>query len=637
MVDPELLRRTNAQHKAAIRTLRRLRLALAASVAVPALLFAGAAWYDRAQLLRGLEDDARGAAAVLREHALKALETHELLVRQLDRRTQGMGWDEIRAASAALSAEMRAMHAGLPQVSALALTDAEGRQWAASLPLGPGGYVSVAHREFWSAQREADRGTFISRAYVGMTTQRSNFGISRRRTTSDGAFDGTVHVAVAASYFTGFWAEAARGQAGVAISLVRTDGEVLARFPEAAGALPRLPPQTSPLMLRLGQGLPGATYRSTSSIDGVERVFAYARAGDYPVVVGYGVPVASALAAWRQHLLALGAVCALAATALALAVLSAMRQARRLAAEQERRAAAEDTARQGQRLELLGQLAAGVAHDFANVAQAVQGGARLIEQNAGDPDRVRSLARMLDEAAGRGAALTRRMLDFARRDRGADGAGKDDAEPATDPAEAVSSVCQLLSRTLGAPHRLRCYMEAGGLPALVRGDRGELEAAVMNLAVNARDAMPGGGEVAVRAAPERVSGGAGRAGGAGRPPERLAPGLYARVSVSDTGVGLSPEALARAGEPFFTTKPRGRGTGLGLAMARGFAERAGGALAIETALGRGTTVTLWLPAAVAAAGGAPQPGGEWPPDGNVTRLRPASDRNPPPPPASAAT
>lgn len=619
MVDPDSPGRTSPHHGAADGALRRLRLTLAASVAVPALLFAGAAWYDRAQLLRGAEDDARRVAAVLREHALKAVETHELLVRQLDRRTLGMGWDEIRAASAALSAEMRAMHAGLPQVSALALTDAEGRQWAASLPLGPDGYVSVAHREFWSAQREADRGTFISRAYTGLTTRRSNFGISRRRTAPDGAFEGTVHVAVATSYFADFWAEAARGRAGVAITLVRTDGEVLARFPDTAGPLPRLPPQTSPLMRQLGEGLPEATYRATSSIDGTERVYAYARVGNHPLVVGYGVPVDSVLSVWRQHLLALGGVCALAAAALSLAVLSAMRQARRLAEEQARRAAVEDAAREGQRLELLGQLAAGVAHDFGNVVQAVQGGARLIERNAGDPDRVRSLARMLGEAAERGAALTRRMLDFARRGPGAEGGGgQDGAEDATDPAAAVSSVCQLLSRTLGSGHRLRCEVEAEGMPALVRGDRGGLEAAVMNLAVNARDAMPGGGEVVVRAAPERL------AGGAGRPAAGLAPGLYVRVSVADTGVGLPPEVLARAGEPFFTTKPRGRGTGLGLAGARGFAERAGGALRIESAVGRGTTVTLWLPAVASAGEGPSRPEGEWPPGGNVTPLRPAS-------------
>ena len=141
-------------------------------------MFVGAAWFDHHWLLTQEAEDVQRTVAVLREHALKAIETQELLLRQLDLRTMKMSWDEIRARAAALSDEMRAMHTDLPQVSALGLSDADGKQWASSVPLPAIGYFSVTNREFWLAQQEADQGTFISRSYIGNQTKRFNFGIS---------------------------------------------------------------------------------------------------------------------------------------------------------------------------------------------------------------------------------------------------------------------------------------------------------------------------------------------------------------------------------------------------------------------------------------------------------------------------
>ncbi|CAH2602804.1 Histidine kinase [Rhodovastum atsumiense] len=562
-----------------------LRWALLACVGVPLLLFAGAAWFDRDRLLDQAHENTQRTTAMLREHALKAIETSDLLVRQLDLRTRAMSWEEIRAQSGLLSVEMQAMHASLPQISALALSDAQGRQWAVSVPLGTGsnGYNLVTGREFWSAQQDADRGTFISRAFIGNQTKRRNFGISRRRAAPDDSFNGTVHAAVGVAYFTDFWKEAVGGNAGASVTLVRDDGEILARHPEPASPLPRLAAPDSSLMRHLATQSQAGVYRARSSIDGTDRIHAYARLGRYPLVVVHGTAVATVQATWMQHVVVLGSVCALAAFALAFLVLLAMRQNRHLTREQAHRAAAETSARQSQRMELLGQLTAGVAHDVSNVVQAVIAGAELIEKSQ-DPERMRSLARMVCQAGERGQVLTRRMLDFARRD-GADG---DDGTAVTDPAEAVGGISELMSRTLGQAHRLRCEIERQGLPTLVRGGRGGLEVGLMNLAANARDAMPAGGEIVIRLAPERV---------AGRHPARLVPGLYVRVSVADTGEGMPPKVLARAGEAFFTTKPRGKGTGLGLSSVRGFAESAGGALRIESEPGRGTTVTFWLPAA----------------------------------------
>ncbi len=248
---------------------------------------------------------------------------------------------------------------------------------------------------------------------------------------------------------------------------------------------------------------------------------------------------------------------------------------------------AQARAAQAQRMEALGQLAGGVAHDFNNVLQAVAGGARLIEARNEDPERVSRLARMIAEAARRGASVTRRLLAFSRR--------ADLRAEAVDVATLFEDMREILSHTLGTGIEVRVQVPASLSPLLA--DKGQLETVLVNLAANARDAMHGAGVITLSGIFEDVPRGA--RGPAH--PAALKAGTYLRLSVSDTGVGMDAATLARAVEPFFTTKPLGKGTGLGLAMARGFAEQSGGALAIESSPGRGTTIRLWLPAAAADA------------------------------------
>lgn len=264
---------------------------------------------------------------------------------------------------------------------------------------------------------------------------------------------------------------------------------------------------------------------------------------------------------------------------------------RALAAEVAERAAAQERLRQAQKMEALGQLAGGVAHDFNNASAAVLAGIALLEKRHGaalaaaGSGALRLLAGLRD-GAERGAAVSRRLLGFSRLEKlkAAD----------LDPAELLGGMRDLLANALGPGIRVLADAPAG-LPAL-RADRRQLETVLINLATNARDAMPpGGGEVAFSAAPEAV------AEGGALHPAGLRPGRYVRLRVADSGAGMDAATLARATEPFFTTKPQDRGTGLGLAMADGFAAQSGGALRIESEPGRGTTVTLWLPQAERAA------------------------------------
>ena len=241
---------------------------------------------------------------------------------------------------------------------------------------------------------------------------------------------------------------------------------------------------------------------------------------------------------------------------------------------------AQARAAHAQRMQALGQLAGGIAHDFNNILQAVQSGAALIEHRAADPANVKNFARTLIAAAERGAAITRRLLAFARR-------GDLRAER-IDPAGLLDSLRDVLAQTLGSPITVR--VETGSQLPAVMADRGQLETVLVNLATNARDAMPGGGTLTLAAAAEEVPAAPGH-------PAGLQPGEYVRLAVTDTGTGMDRTTLDHALEPFFTTKSQDKGTGLGLSMAKGFAEQSGGTLAIESAPGRGTTVTLWLPVA----------------------------------------
>jgi len=259
----------------------------------------------------------------------------------------------------------------------------------------------------------------------------------------------------------------------------------------------------------------------------------------------------------------------------------------RLGEEARERGRAEARLAQAQRMEALGQLAGGVAHDFNNVLQAVIGGLGLIRRRPGDAEAVERLARMAGDAAQRGASITGRLLAFARR-------GALRAEPVP-PLPLLEALREMLAHTLGVGIAMRVAADPD-LPMLL-ADKAQLETVLVNLAVNARDAMPDGGTLLLAVAPEAVL-------DAEAHPAGLAPGGYLRLSVSDTGTGMGAATLARASEPFFTTKPPGQGTGLGLAMARGFAHQSGGGLLIESAPGRGTTVALWFPeaAGVPAAG-----------------------------------
>ncbi|MBB3771729.1 PAS domain S-box-containing protein [Angulomicrobium tetraedrale] len=249
---------------------------------------------------------------------------------------------------------------------------------------------------------------------------------------------------------------------------------------------------------------------------------------------------------------------------------------------------AEEALRQAQKLEAVGQLTGGIAHDFNNLLAVVMGNLELVRKRAPNEPRLMTLIDNTLQAAQRGAALTQRMLAFARRQ---------DLKPQpVDVPELVMGMAELLRRSIGPSVRIETRFPLG-LPQ-ARVDANQLELALLNLAVNARDAMTDGGMIVIGAREETVPAQADEL-----EPGALRPGRYFCLSISDTGAGMDAVTLARAAEPFFTTKGVGKGTGLGLAMVHGLAAQSGGALILASEPGQGTIASIYLPIAEPSARG----------------------------------
>jgi signal transduction histidine kinase/ActR/RegA family two-component response regulator len=238
---------------------------------------------------------------------------------------------------------------------------------------------------------------------------------------------------------------------------------------------------------------------------------------------------------------------------------------------------------EAQKMDTIGRLTGGVAHDFNNLLMAVLGSLTLLEKRLPEDPQCLRLLKNATQGAQRGAALTQRLLAFSRRQ---------ELKPeSVNFAELVNGMGELLKRALGLGIEFRRQFPDDLPPVLV--DANQLELALLNVALNARDAMPAGGRLIVSAVPETR--------GAADADLKLPPGAYVRISIRDTGVGMDQATLAKATDPFFTTKGPGKGTGLGLSMVHGLAAQSGGELKIHSEPDVGTTVELWLPRAQTTA------------------------------------
>src|SRR3979490_1521716 len=250
-----------------------------------------------------------------------------------------------------------------------------------------------------------------------------------------------------------------------------------------------------------------------------------------------------------------------------------------LMAEVAAREKAQEQLLQAQKMESVGQLTGGIAHDFNNLLMAIMGNLEILRKRLPEDPSIRRLIDGARQGAQRGASRTQRRLAFARQ--------QDLRTTSADLGTLVRGMQELLRRSLGPNNELPLYVEPHLPPAEV--DAHQVELAILNLAINARDAMPDGGVIQLRVDQKQVTAGL----------ERRQPGKYLRIQVPDPGVGMDQATLRKAIEPFFSTKPLGKGTGLGLSMTHGLAVQLGGALQLSSTVGKGTTATPLLPVASA--------------------------------------
>ena len=246
----------------------------------------------------------------------------------------------------------------------------------------------------------------------------------------------------------------------------------------------------------------------------------------------------------------------------------------------------EESLRQAQKMEAVGQLTGGMAHDFNNLLAIILGNLELLAEQFQDP----AMGNLVQEAlvaVERGASLTHRLLAFSRR--------QSLRSKRTDLNQLVAGMSDLLRRSLGETIALRTYLAENLLPTVI--DPGQFEAALLNLVVNARDAMPLGGQLTIETANYWLHEDA-----AHTRLDKMEPGQYVMLAVGDTGSGMAPDVQRHAFEPFFTTKEVGQGSGLGLSMVYGLVKQSGGFIHLDSEVGQGTTLRLYLPAAGADAG-----------------------------------
>jgi signal transduction histidine kinase/CheY-like chemotaxis protein len=573
---------TDRSPETSVGVLGALRAQLILSLLLPALMLGGIAWHEREQVIAAADHRVETTAAALGEHALKVLETDDLIMGRVLDFVKEMSWDEI-GATPKVHDFLVSISAHLSQVDSVFLIDPAGRMVASSrsFPVAP---YSVADRDYFTAARNGPNATFVSAPYRGRMTGLITFSLSRPRLTGAGSFDGLVGVTVSPPYFESFYRAVADDRDSATASLIREDGTVLLRYP-ATGEIPPPVRPDGKMAAIIAAGAQTGLWESTSPTDAEVRLNASRRLPGRPILVRYGIDKSSALDEWRTHLDIYAALAGLMSLILILTTYGALRRVEseqrataRLTAETDRRRQAEDALRQAQKIEALGRLTGGIAHDFNNLLTVISGNLELIEARPDLEESTRRRLGSIRKAAENGAALVRRLLSFSRR--------QPLQTQLVDFAEWVTGVQDLLEHSLRPDITIKTEVATDLWPLQV--DPGQLESALLNLAANARDAMTGPGTLTLRARNAILP----------TPEEPGLSGDFVEIAVADTGTGMDAETRRRAIEPFFTTKPLDHGTGLGLSQVYGFVRQSGGSVALASAPGLGTTIRLFLPRGV---------------------------------------
>jgi signal transduction histidine kinase len=555
-------------------------LLIAAVLLMPALLFGGAAWKSHMDALREGEATVLNAVAVLGDSVRSQLRTEELALATVADHVQFLEWGKI--ARPETSDYLASLSDSLDKISIIWISDGNGTIRAAS-------QVSVIGSRIVEQQvLEIDgRGDiYESATFTAGSPLPVSLAMIRRRLAPDGQSDGTIGAKFVPGGLAHLFAEAAP----IAHNslLITADGTVLAHDSDRQSNPPQIAAD-DPLMRHIASQPRSGVFSAHSAAGSqAEQLYSYERIPGHPVWVAVGIDRAAILQRWYGSLEAYGAAAIIVSLALLLVSCVAIRRARaeqaaliQLNTETKQRLDAEQRLRVADRLEVVGQLAAGVAHDFNNLLFAIGGSLELIGSATRTNDRVQMLVERGRGAAERGSRLVSSLLAFGRRQML--------QKTALDANLRIIEFLPIIQ--LGVGDLIRVELRLDPTLPLCRADATQLEGALLNVAINARDAMEGSGTLTIATRCAALD------------HDQLAdnseaePGDFIAVSLTDTGHGMSQEVVDRAFEPFFTTKDIGAGTGLGLSQVLGFVRQLSGHVTIESTPGSGTVVTLFLPRA----------------------------------------
>ena len=557
-------------------TVRLIRTAMAASLVLPLALFLFASWTAYGRLQTTARERLVRSLDIEQEEAFKTFELVDLALAQATDLAAGMSPEDIAANEPTLHQRLERLAKSVRALQSIWIYGTDGRPLVSSW-MHPPPEMSFSDRDFMQAHFAGPSRTYYGKVYASVLDAQPFFTVSRRLEVN-GNFIGVLEASVLPSNFFQFFASLAYAQ-GVQYALLREDGTFLVRFPAVPeGALQKLDENTG--FARTIRARPsGGFYSSISPVDQVSRQYAIRRLENKPLYLSAGIETATIT---REWLSTMGAhlIFGIPATLfLFLTLWLVLRRTQALYAEMDRRSKAEESLRQSQRLEAIGHLTGGVAHDFNNLLTIIIGNLEALQRQMAGAEA--QLVRRLDRAmhgATRAAMLTKRLLAFARQ------------QPLSpmpiDVNNLLNGLAEFLRRALGEHVSLEVVGSGGLWPVEV--DATELESALVNLAVNARDAMPNGGKLTIEASNTYLDEAYCRTHG------EVGPGQYVLISVSDTGAGMSREVLERAFEPFYTTKPSGQGTGLGLSQVYGFVKQSGGHISLYSEIGHGTTAKIYL-------------------------------------------
>jgi two-component system NtrC family sensor kinase len=563
-----------------------------AAALLPAAMFAAAAWQSHANAWQQAQADVDHAVRIANEHAQRLMQTHELVFDRIDEELSGLSDAQVIDSHDQIREQLLRTLQRVPALKTLSVWDNDGRLLVTTdEPPAGGSEVRAPDREFFRLAT-AEAGRTSTRYTVAPDPAESNgqlLMMSRRREDRMGRFVGVVAASIRPGYFFDYYTELGRTEPGLSLSLFDQSGRIITRMPAPQTPMQRAP-MTGQMMQRIAAGENAAMLTITSPVDQRRRLIAYRRIDDTPLYTAAGKANEVILAEWRGTLWLLAAFIVPMALALVYVATVARRRTqrevqalRRLNKEADKRLKIEAALRQSQKLEAMGHLTGGVAHDVNNLLMVVNNNAHLLERMRPGMDTTPAI-NSIKRAVEAGTRLTRQLLAFSRRQAW--------RAEVIDLRRWLPSVIDLLRHTL--TQSIRIEHEVASDIRMVSVDAAELELALINLAINARDAMPQGGVLRIlvrNAGKDEVS----------------LDGEFVEVRVSDEGVGIAPELLERVFEPFFTTKEIGKGTGLGLSQVYGFCKQAGGTAVIHSTVGSGTAVSMFLLAAPESSAPPPPP------------------------------